>query len=350
MICPWYIPTWNGDLRLLPDPNNGKRTHMSIVKPTLDEVEIANRIGAELLRRGWVGKWDPVTAKRKLLGKNKWTIEIEAPLEQVGPLASSLMRPGPAALTAVTFKDGRCEISSGSPAELEAFAARITAEEKAEAQAASEKKPPYRTPTPPLPDSPSPSSLDSPTAGGAGSREGRAGPLAGSGVQPQSSKTPAAAVTVKRPTPSCPQCVEGSVGPASEVLLAFLNVAEHDQWKAERCVTAIGGLSGHRYLIAHRETARAAYWGRICCDVDDGAILHFHDNAVPPEEEVLATKLILEYREPWLRNEATTFHATDVRYKNPFGGGGDGVADSMFMYEFGDFINGVIRGYEATKG
>ena len=44
---------------------------------------------------------------------------------------------------------------------------------------------------------------------------------------------------------------------------------------------------------------------KICYDIDDRCVLHFHDWTVPPEEEVLATKLILEHREAWLRNEAT---------------------------------------------
>ena len=54
---------------------------------------------------------------------------------------------------------------------------------------------------------------------------------------------------------------------------------------------------------------------------------------MPPEEEVLAAKLILEHREPWLRNEATCLQQTKdgkwhdlgfLRYKNPFGDASDG--------------------------
>ena len=48
-------------------------------------------------------------------------------------------------------------------------------------------------------------------------------------------------------------------------------------------------------------------------------MLHFHDNSVPPEEEVLAAKLILEHREPWLRNEATCLLQTKDGKWHDFG-------------------------------
>jgi hypothetical protein len=56
---------------------------------------------------------------------------------------------------------------------------------------------------------------------------------------------------------------------------------------------------------------------------------------VPPEEEVLSAMLILQHREHWLRNEATCFGGR-AYYKNPFGGGSDGVADSMMTSDIGD--------------
>jgi hypothetical protein len=148
----------------------------------------------------------------------------------------------------------------------------------------------------------------------------------------------AKAVSVKRPTPSCPQCVPGAISRASEVLHAFLTPEERRTWDREHFITVEGGLSHHRYMLAHRHSAYAVQAGRICFDLDDDFTIHFHDNSVPPEEEVLAAKLILEHREPWLRNEATTFGHTTVTYKNPFGGVMDGTVEAGQTRRLGDAL------------
>lgn len=152
-----------------------------------------------------------------------------------------------------------------------------------------------------------------------------------------------AAATVKRPTPCCPRCIHGSVGPAREVLLAFLDEHEHETWAQDRTLVVEGGLSGHRYLLAHRHTPTARRIGRVCFDLDDEAVVHFHDWTVPPEEEILAAKLILEHREPWLRNEATMFQGGTDRFKNPFGDINDGVPDSDFVHDLGRGIDKLLR-------
>ncbi len=78
--------------------------------------------------------------------------------------------------------------------------------------------------------------------------------------------------------------------------------------------------------------------GRICYDLDARAVVHFHDMSVPPEEEVLAAKLVLEHREPWLRNEATLFGSGTMKFKNPFGGAGDGTWDSALTSRLGSAV------------
>lgn len=160
----------------------------------------------------------------------------------------------------------------------------------------------------------------------------------GQAVETALEKAPekAKAVSMNRPTPCCPLCVPGAVDRASEVLLSFLTPAEHELWKTARAIVVRGGVSGHRYLLAHRHTPRAIKQTKICYDLDDRTILHFHDWSVPPEEEVLAAKLILEHREPWLRNEATLHHNTRVlRFKNPFGDVQDGVYDASLTAAIG---------------
>jgi hypothetical protein len=283
----WYIPSWNGDLRLTPSAKNADETELTIVKPTEQERQAVNAMGPVFVEKGWLKEWSHVGPK-KLFTRDK-TLLIHAPLEQVGPIVAKLLKPQAAVLTAITFKDGRVETSSGSLAELQALS-----EEAA-------KQPPE--------------------------------------------KAPEAAVTVKRPTPSCPQCVEGSIEPAREVLLAFLTEEQHADWARERAIVVRGGLSGNRYILAHRHSERARRQGRICFDVDDQMVVHFHDWTVPPEEEVLAAKLILEHREPWLRNEATMLgpqfnfqegvRINVMKFKNPFGGFSDGVPDAQFTQQIG---------------
>lgn len=137
--------------------------------------------------------------------------------------------------------------------------------------------------------------------------------------------------------------LRGCVEPATEVLLSFLNEEQHEQWMKTRTIFEYGGLTGHRYLLAHRHSRVAARIGKIAYDHDDDAALHFHDHSVPPEEEVLAAMLCLKFREPWLRNEATCLGGNfDFVFKNPFGDGSDGVADSDFTGELGTFLRGFL--------
>jgi hypothetical protein len=152
-----------------------------------------------------------------------------------------------------------------------------------------------------------------------------------------------AAASVSRPTPCCPQCEPGSIGPATEVLLSFLDDKEHDNWAKHRALLVHGGMSGNRYIVAHRHSRLARKFGRICYDLDARVVVHFFDWSVPPEEEVLATKLILEHREPWLRNEATLFGRSEAGYfKNPFGGVMDGTETSSFTSGFGGALLGAL--------
>lgn len=218
------------------------------------------------------------------------TIVLKAPITKVGPLLVRATKPADRTLTAVSYKDGRLEVAeTGS---LETIVAR--------AEGAPEAK----------------------------------------------------AVSVARPTPCCPRCEVGSITPAREVLLSFLSEEEHADWSQHRAIMVRGGLSGHRYLLAHRKSPTAARLGKICYDLDDHFVLHFHASDVPPEEEILAAKLILEHREPWLRNEATVLQESSggrwvdlgfSRYKNPFGDASDGRTDAAITAAIGIFAEGALK-------
>lgn len=208
------------------------------------------------------------------------TYRLDAPIDKVGPVLVGIMKPKDRTITALAFTDGRLEVAE-------------TLDEAAMAKVAAGTKDPNAK----------------------------------------------AAASVSRPTPCCPQCEPGAVGPATEVLLSFLDDQDHADWAKHRALLVTGGLSGNRYILAHRHTRLAQRFGRICYDIDDREVVHFHDWSVPPEEEVLAAKLILEHREPWLRNEATLFGAPDsLRFKNPFGDGGDGTESASFAVGVGMYL------------
>lgn len=159
---------------------------------------------------------------------------------------------------------------------------------------------------------------------------------------------PKAAVSVSRPTPCCPDCEPGAIGPASEVLLAFLSPEQHADWAEHRAFRVCGQLSGHDYLVMHRHHPVAIASGRHVYDLTDDARMDFHDVSLPPEEEALSAKLILEHAEPWLRNEATCLQGRDCGvlaqqqprslgrilrrhvFNNPFGDVSDGTESAAF--------------------
>ena len=217
------------------------------------------------------------------------TIILKAPITKVGPVLVRATKPADRTLTAVSYKDGKLEVAETGV--LETLIAKVEDKD-------------------------------------------------------------AKAVSVARPTPCCPRCEVGSIAPARDVLLSFLSEEEHADWAQHRAIMVRGGLSGHRYLLAHRKSPTAAKLGKICYDLDDHFVLHFHASDVPPEEEVLAAKLILEHREPWLRNEATVLQEgrdgswVDLgfsRYKNPFGDASDGRTDAAITAVVGMIAEGTMK-------
>jgi hypothetical protein len=288
----FYIPSWNGDFRLEGDGKGG--TKLVVHKPTPHEQKIVGEFLRKAVAKGWASKQDLATMIDSGAITTGATMAISAPLAKASKILVKLARPKKQTLTAISFSDGKLSIIEGAD---EAAAEQI---EKVVEKAAATEDP----------------------------------------------KQPAKAASVKRPTPCCPDCEIGAVAPASEVLLSFLNEEEHETWARERSIVVTGGLTGHRYVVAHRQSPIAAYNTRMCFDLDDGEILHFHDNSVPPEEEVLAAKLILEHREPWLRNEATLLGGDNLKFKNPFGDVMDGAESAALMRELGMWLrgdSGVVR-------
>jgi len=282
----WFFPQYNGDFRIISVDNSHYREQaddsacvLEIVDPTAHEALLLENFLADARKK----KWTPVSkiVLDEVDGKRRQEILLSTSIASAGKLLYTRIRPADRTITAVTSTGG--EVRVYETADLAQIDEALS------------------------PDAIIPAKDE----------------------EPEAPKEEPAAVSVKRPTPSCPQCIPGATSRASEVLQAFLTPLEHELWAQERFIIVEGGLSGHRYMLAHRHSRYAQKVGRICFDLDDDTVVHFHDNSVPPEEEVLAAKLILQHREPWLRNEATLFHgrATHV-YKNPFGGVSDGVEEA----------------------
>ena len=213
------------------------QTTLTVEKPSLAEQEALKRFFKAALKKHWVSK-----------ANIEGAITLDAPLAEAGAeMASILNFKRAGVLTALKFENGKVEATEIIDADgLPRWMRKL--EEKAK-------------------------------------------------------KTAEVAATVARPTLSCPECSGKPEGDrkACDVLWALLDIDQRKEWLKGRRFTAFGNLTGHAYDIAPRDTETAGKRGRICFDLDDRVILHNYNLAVPPEEEALAAKLILEHRENWLR-------------------------------------------------
>ena len=155
------------------------------------------------------------------------------------------------------------------------------------------------------------------------------------------------AVTVRRPTLCCPTPIDGAEIRASQVLEAFCSPVQWAHWMEHGWIVAYGKYTGHAYRICHRHTPLAKKQGKITMDLDDQAIVHCYDWSVPPPEEVLAIKLILEHREDWLRNSSTLWDSHWARnvFHNPLGHEVlDGTKDAAIVAGVGGGLMGHFFG------
>lgn len=361
MSSAWYFPAWNGDVRIEEDPENERSTIITIIEPTVEELRVLGACAELFKSKGWLNNRKTIWNPRG--NRSRQTARVTAPLVDIGLYMIAHLKPGVTSLTAVKLEDGTVTAKGSaergflawlnsmfssadgnkkvgqthqlanmleSAAGIDSVAAREIATEmwtrsedvrKKKKKAAAEKEEPKEDP-----------------------------PYRKEADLVTEKKPEKKAATVKRPTSCCPRCLPGSVEAASEVLLEFLDEEQHEMWAEERAIIVHGHMSGHRYLLSHRHGRHAQRAGKICFDIDDGAVLHFHHNSVPPEEEVLAAKLCLEHRENWLRHEASCLGGPfDWVFKNPFGDGGDGVPDSQFTGAIGTFIRSFLMTFEGGR-
>lgn len=301
----WAIPSWTGDFRLMPigqsetyreTADEKKACVLELVDVTPGERELLDRFLKTASDRSWTGVV-------KVGEAQKQEILLQTTVAEAGKLLVSMNKPIDRTITAIKSESGKLVVCDTQ---------ELLVADKTDVVPASEAK---------------------------------------DEEKPKKDK----AVSSTRPTPSCPQCVPGPVSRASEVLNTFLTDEERASWDRERFVIVEGGLTGHHYAIAHRHSRLAVKFGRICYDIEDDVVVHFHDNSVPPEEEVLSAALIMKHREHWLRNEATFFgRSTAEVFKNPFGDGLDGVPDAERTRQIGAGIKSFVVAFktvsEALKG
>src|SRR5271166_5346480 len=134
MIGVWYIPAWNGDFRLEPDPDEPEtHTLLMIEKPTPEERKLLGQLQEAFAEKFGLGTASDASRKMREPSRFfKTRVRIPAPITDIGPVVASICKPGPNVLTAVKFKDGRIEVC-----------------ETSESGASSKKPQPYRSPSDP---------------------------------------------------------------------------------------------------------------------------------------------------------------------------------------------------------
>lgn len=261
MLRTWSIPASWGDFRLIADPEApDARSVLTVSDPTANErVQLGEFLAVARKRR-----WATEIAGVAETGQS--TITIRAPLAKCGPL-----------LAGEVTKDDRgvlTLVASGTGAVV--------------AQADNE----------------------------------RGGPIAAAAATEEAAANPVAdhAVTTRRGTVCCPQAQDGPLRLASQVLRAWCTPAQWASWVARGFLDCIGGMSGTRYRIFHRHHPQAVVLGMPTYDLDAKEVIYRWDYRVPPAEEALGAKLLLEFREHWLRNRSGAhMHDRAGLYVNPFG-------------------------------
>lgn len=303
----WYVPSWNGDIRF--EAESDDATVVKVIKPTAGEIVRLRHLTTVFHKEGWLK-----TALWNDAGDPAMQVQVvKASILDVAKHIVTAYAPGKATLTAIKIADDKVEAYEAGEGIWTALA-KALGRRKPKTLAASplpgEEKngDSYRTEAP---------------------EEKKEEPK----VEKKKEEKKKEVVSVKRPTVCCPQCIAGPLAPAAEVLFAFLSEDEKREYiENDHSIVVHGNLTGHRYLLSHRHGRWARYYGKICRDLDFDQTLHFHDHTVPPEEELLAAKLILEHREHWLRTHGSGAFPT---FWSGFGDGSDGTRSTTFTHQLG---------------
>ena len=303
----WYIPSFTGDIRFTAETET--KTVVTIIDPTMGELDRLQKLSAIFQKKKWIEHpmWNDS-------GPGSLQVAVvEAPILDVAPYLVADYAPGRATLTAIRVADDRVEAYEAGTKVWESIrkALGLMGSRSFDAVPVDDED---EDPEP-APDTYRSEAEDEEEE------------------EEKPKEEPKKVVTVKRPSVCCPQCIEGPLTPASEVLFSFLTDEEKREYaENDHSIVVTGGITGHRYLLSHRHGRWARHYTKICHDLDTGHTLHFHDHTVPPEEELLASKLILEHRENWLRTPGS---GAVNSMPSGFGDGTDGMKSTSFTWSFG---------------
>jgi hypothetical protein len=237
----WFVPTFHGDMLL--ERVAPKETTLRVFELTATEEKALTAlrkraVSPTLGRKPWAKDIDFATvASAQYRTKDGLIIKLAAKIEDVEAVIAKALKPTRNLLSAVRFSNGKIEEvrSSKSGAIADLPAATKDAE-------------------------------------------------------------PVAAVTTAKPKIGCPmpEFPEADIR-ASRVLEAFLDPEQIRDYRKYGSFISQGADSGHRYLVANRETRQAVSKcdGRQLYDLEEKRALCVHDWEVPPPEEMLALHLCL---------------------------------------------------------
>ncbi|MCK5642162.1 MAG: hypothetical protein KAJ19_15260, partial [Gammaproteobacteria bacterium] len=298
----WYIPSWNGDIRFQMDLNDPERTLVTIIQPTPGEIAKLRKLTEAFKEKEWITRalWNSGGSMKEQV------VYVNAPILDVAPYLVASYKPGKAVLTALKYEDGEVKAVEQKPGFWSAIKEMVGADTSRVVKKTEDDEEVRKVMKDHEKDAAMRAEAERKKEAG---DNGNGSPHREPAKEKEKPKPkPKAATTVARPSICCPQCVAGDLTPAGEVLYEFLTEDEKRQWEKDHSIVVYGGITGYPYLLSHRHGKWAIRHGKICRDLQYEVTLHFHDNSVPPEEEVLAAKLILEHREHWLRTAGTGAH------------------------------------------
>ena len=206
-MTQWFFPSWNGDVRIESDSKNADKTVITMIDPTADEKRVLVSLADLFREKGWMNGRKTIWIPRGK--KDKQSITLNTSMLNIGLYMIGYLKPGIATLTAVKLKDGKVKAKAsgekgfitwlnnlfGKGQEIGAVADFADILEQKEKDG--------------FPEPDKPAKVEK-------------------------------AATVKRPTPSCPACIPGSIEPANEVLQGFLDEEQHEQWAKDRSIIVTG--------------------------------------------------------------------------------------------------------------
>jgi len=249
----WLVPSYFGDIRVI--EAGPKACKVLVEQATSKEREALAKLQLHATKKRWLTDGHDLTART--------ITPLMAPTKTVATFIARQLKPGKKLVSAVLFKNGRIE--------------EVTASTFESGPAEPTKTPESET----------------------------------TGTSPSTSASePKAATTVTKPVKGCPP---PNFSPARlralEVLMTFLTPEQQEDFLRFNRFVAIGGTTGHRYMITSRHaTDQLGTFTRSLFDLDDEEPLCVHDWSVPPEEELHMLNILVQLPgyEAYLRELETT--------------------------------------------